>query len=615
MNEETTLKQRRIFNINILPYLIVCICLVVFFNNYGFFSKPKCEIITSDAHGYYGYLPAKFIYNDLSYNYINKINQMYYSNNPIPDFCVDYNGKRVNKYYIGSSILMFPFFVLAHIITKFSNYPADGYSCIYQYFIGLASLFYLFLGLFFINKTFSVFKINIFLSALILIGVLFCTNLYHYSIFQPGMSHVYSFALIGAFIYFIKRLAEDYSFKIGLIVITILGLITLCRPTNLIIVLIIPLFFDNIFGLIDFIKNEILKWNLVTYILIFISIISIQSYFWFESNGLFYIDSYRYEGFFFSDPHLFDFLFSFKKGFFVYTPFFILLSIAIILLIKKNLYKALVFTLFFTIICYILSSWWNWYYGGGFGMRSLIDFYPLFCFVIAIGLNGISFVSYILLTLFITITGIVNLIQDYQIRNYILHWDCMDKEKYMKIFLKTEDKYKGLLFYDNSTSNFEKYHNGKLLFEDSCNFNRSTNKNINFLSALALKKSKSDSIGFVNESNQFSSGFKIPISQFLGNIPHIIVKTYADILINKGTEVELVISLEQNGTVQHWSSKVLPNFIDSKYNEWFKSQYHIVIYGAQTDGILKCYLHYRSGNIALIDNLKIKVCELKTKNN
>jgi hypothetical protein len=132
---------------------------------------------------------------------------------------------------------------------------------------------------------------------------------------------------------------------------------------------------------------------------------------------------------------------------------------------------------------------------------------------------------------------------------------------------------------------------------------------------LALKKSKSDSIGFVNESNQFSSGFKIPISQFLGNIPHIIVKTYADILINKGTEVELVISLEQNGTVQHWSSKVLPNFIDSKYNEWFKSQYHIVIYGAQTDGILKCYLHYRSGNIALIDNLKIKVCELKTKNN
>jgi hypothetical protein len=40
----------------------------------------------------------------------------------------------------------------------------------------------------------------------------------------------------------------------------------------------------------------------------------------------------------------------------------------------------------------------------------------------------------------------INIIQSYQYKEYILHWIDMDKEKYWKVFLKTEDRFKGILW-------------------------------------------------------------------------------------------------------------------------------------------------------------------------
>lgn len=614
MSSASKLMHRNVLLNRFLPLIIAVICLFIFFKNKGFFSESKSEIITSDGHGYYGYLPAQFIYNDLSYTYIGEINKIYYPNYPIPEFCVDQNGKRVNKYYVGTAILIFPFFAAAHFITKLSNYPADGYSLYYQYAVAMAALFYLLVGLFFLNKVFQLFKIKPLISALLLIAVVFCTNLYHYAIFQSAMSHVYSFAIISAFIYFFCKLSANFNVKDGVVVSILLGLIALCRPSNLIILLITPLFFNNFSDYISWIKNKILNKQLGLYLLVFVLIISIQSYFWHKATSLYYFDSYKYEGFNFSNPYIFDFLFSFKKGFFIYTPFFSLLFFAFVLVFKQSSFKAAIFLIFFTVLVYLLSSWWNWYYGGGFGMRPLIDFYALFCLVLAIGLQQISKRMYLILIPFTLIIGIINIIQDYQIRNFILHWECMDSEKYFKVFLKTDDKYKGVLFYDNSTVNYEKYHNGDILFKDSCNYSRGSTF-INFVDAKPSFNEKKDSMGYVNSKSQYSTGFQIPTSAFLKSCPHIIVKTYSDIFVTKDAEAEIIFTLEQNGTTQFFSNKVVPNFMESKTDAWFKSQYHAVIYGVLQGGILKCYLHHRKGNTTYIDNMKIEICELKTKFN
>lgn len=597
-----------------IPLLIIGICVIIFFKNKGFFSEQKSEIITSDGHGYYGYLPATFIYHNHSFDFAGKAIQNYYVYTSFPGICVEQNGQRINKYYIGTAILMFPFFTMAHVLTKFSNYPVDGYSLYYQYFVGIAALFYLFVGLFFLRKIFELFKINTLLSTILLTAVIFGTNLYHYALFAQGMSHVYSFALISTFIYFLCITINNYSLKNGLITVVILGLIALCRPTNLIIVFIAPFFFNDFTDFIKWVKINLLRWHLFIYLPVFFTICAIQSFYWYKTTEMFYLDSYKYEGFNFSNPYIFDFLFSFKKGFFIYTPFFCTLFFALILLFKRSAYKTLIFILFFMSLTYILSSWWNWYYGGSFGMRALIDFYPLWCFIIAFSLNGIAIKNYFILASFTILTSIVNIIQDYQIRKFIMHWDCMDREKYFKIFLKTDDKYKGVLFYDNSTGTYDKYHNGHMLYKDICLFDKSK-KNINFVRSTQYQhpnNSKNDTCGYVNAVDQYSTGFEINSKVLLKDNPHIIVKTYADVFIADGTSAEIVLCLEQNGKIKNWESKVIPNFIDSKINKWYRSKYHTVLFGVQTGDILKCYLHYRSGEIALIDNLQLEIYEFKT---
>jgi hypothetical protein len=40
----------------------------------------------------------------------------------------------------------------------------------------------------------------------------------------------------------------------------------------------------------------------------------------------------------------------------------------------------------------------------------------------------------------------VNLIQSYQYQKFILHWDQMDRERFWKIFLKTDRKYDGIFY-------------------------------------------------------------------------------------------------------------------------------------------------------------------------
>lgn len=593
MNNHISLTQEDSFITRNIPLILVAICSIIFFYNRGFFSDQKTQIITSDAHGYYGHLPANFIYNDLVYDYLSKINETYYPNNPAAEFRVEQEGKKTNKFYVGTAILQFPFFVIAHFISKFSDYPADGYSLYYQYFIGLAALFYLYVGLFFLNRVFRMFKINPFLTILIQVILVFGTNLYHYAIFQSGMSHVYSFALISAFLYFFNKFIISSTIKTGIILSVLIGLIALCRPSNIIVVLFTPFFFNSFKDYFNWIKNHILNWRLIIYSVVVILLLFIQCYFWHKATHHYYVDSYKFEGFNFSNPYLFEFLFGFKKGFFIYTPFFIVLPVACIFLSKINNFKVIVFSLFFVILCYILSSWWNWYYGGSFGSRSLIDFYPLWCFLIAISFNHFSLKSNLILTVFAGGTICLNIIQDYQIRNSIMHWDCMNKEKYFKIFLKTSDQYKGVLYYDNTTENFDKYHGGKNLLSRTRNFGKNNS--------------------FVSSDHIYSEGFEFESSTYIKSIPHIVVRTSADIFITKDTKADLIISVEKDGKIKSWNNKVIPNFIESDINKWTNIKFSVVFYDLQPGDILKYYLHHISGNNAKIDNMHININELKTK--
>ena len=113
------------------------------------YDETKYNVITSDGIGYYSYLPSTFI---------NKEFQTSNDPNHYLNFDKDSTTSQ-NKYFVGSSILMAPFFGLAHIYTSVdywisptSGYYPNGYSFPYHLAICLAGVFYLLLGLFYIKK-------------------------------------------------------------------------------------------------------------------------------------------------------------------------------------------------------------------------------------------------------------------------------------------------------------------------------------------------------------------------------------------------------------------------------------------------------------------------------
>ena len=105
----------------------------------------------------------------------------------------------------------------------------------------------------------------------------------------------------------------------------------------------------------------------------------IQFSYWKYAGGSWFIDSYGNpaEGLDFLSPHTIPFLFSFKSGWFVYTPIMFLVIIYLIIRVYQKdgiMLVALIYTILFI---YLASSWTNWWYGAGFSQRAMGQAYAL----------------------------------------------------------------------------------------------------------------------------------------------------------------------------------------------------------------------------------------------
>lgn len=397
-------------------------------------------IVESDAKGYYAYLPATFIYSDLNFGFFDSIEKVkYFDEHYYYDYRASQNNKTINKYYCGTAILQAPFFFASHLITKLTNYDADGFSKLYCFGVNIAALFYLFLGLFYLRKTLSLFLIKEWTQFWVICAITIGTNLFYYSVIEPGMSHVYSFALINAFIYFSKKITLQFSKKELIKLAIILGLIFLVRPINVLVVFSLPFIAGSKSNLVIFLKN--LLGNFFITILsasIFIFIIAIQFIIYKISCGSFFVYSYTGEGFNFSSPHMLDILFSYRKGLFLYTPVYLLCLWGLFFIYKKSKWEFVTLISFLVFLVYILSSWWSWWYGGSFSSRPFIEFLPIFAICLALLLNNTKQTIHKPLIGLVILLILFCQVQIYQYRYNQITWDNMTKEKYWDVFLRID---------------------------------------------------------------------------------------------------------------------------------------------------------------------------------
>ena len=426
----------KLFSWNRLQAIVILIIGLIWLNAFYSIGRWKTErVIKDDVISYYAYLPAAFIYGDLQFNFLENIDPQIKDRiwvRTTPD------GKRVLKMTMGLAILFLPFFAIGHLIALGYGI-ATGYSVPYELLLSIGACVYGILGLVFLKKTLSSFfseKSTIISIVCIALG----TNLFYYTAYEGGMSHVYSFFLFSAFIFYSIQWNQETSTKNSMILGLLLGLITLVRPTNIIICIIPALYGVN--GLKD-LKNKIrihlgqIK-QLVSLGICFCLVLIPQFIYWKYSVGSWYHYSYTNEAFYFLDPHVIDGLFSFRKGWLVYSPIMVF-SILGLLTCRKYCPELLIpILVYFPLNLYVIFSWWCWWYGGSFGCRPLIESYALLSIPFAGLVNTVlenkpKVLGYLVGTLMIAMIWL-NFFQTKQYSIALIHWDSMTRQAYWSIF-------------------------------------------------------------------------------------------------------------------------------------------------------------------------------------
>jgi hypothetical protein len=416
--------------------LVAFACLLVDFSLKNWEKEDR--VIEWDVHSYYGYLPEYFIYHDVKFE---KSDYLFDYGNYLfwPVFTED--GKKVEKMTMGTAVLYSPFFFVAHVFASLTDYPEDGFSVPYKIFLLLSSVFYLIIGLDFLKKILNRYNFpdKIIAAVILLIGL--GTNLLCYSSEQAPMSHVYSFCLFAIFIYYTIKWYEQQSIKNTVIIGLLSGLISLIRPTNAAIIL-----FFILYGISNFTEfkeriNLFFKKYFHIILMAFCTFLAWvpQFLYWKTVTGHYICYSYTDEGFFFSHPRIMEGLFSWRKGWLVYTPMMAFALLGLFFLkgeLKKFRFAIIIFM---AVNVYIIFSWWCWWYGGTFGQRSFIESYCLLAVPFA---SFIQFLSTqkifykILLGCIVLFLIWLNIFQTYQFEFHSLHYDGMTKELYFKQFGK-----------------------------------------------------------------------------------------------------------------------------------------------------------------------------------
>jgi hypothetical protein len=413
----------------------------------NFVIRPESgwkEVIASDGRGYYAYLPSVFVYGEIGFENVVQREKEIYPGVKAASFIVDCEGHAVNKYFLGVALLMAPFFLLGSLLSVIFGMSPDGYNSIYQFMASVSALFYLFVGLVFLRKLLKLFQFNKTIIIWVLMLVVFATHLLIYTVAAPAMSHTYSFAAVAGFICFAASYFRDKKKLSVFFSLVFLALIVLIRPVNGIVILLLPFLAKDNKQFIDATKSFFKSRTSSVFILVGIFILSLQPVWWYLQTGNWLLWSYSGEGFYFLEPQIFNVLFSFQKGLFVYTPVYLLALFGLVPLFKSGWVKGVFVLLFLAIYVWIVSSWWNWYYGDGFSQRVFIDILPVVAVLLAFLFRWVSGARWLYTTVIALSLLMIalNLFQSWQYSRGIIHPYAMDREKYAVVFMRFGNEYR-----------------------------------------------------------------------------------------------------------------------------------------------------------------------------
>lgn len=519
------------------------ILLLVLFN-------PPLLTISWDTMGYQVYWSQLLTQHDIHiYNldFYQHIEDTYQNTITLYQFVGTPNGNFITKYPCGWAILNGPFIILGHFYALIFDYPIDGFSKPYQIAALISSLFYTGLGIFWFRKVLLHFFSDKW-TVFILLAVLLGTNFLNINYSTPGLVHVYLFALYAALLLQTIRFHQNYKLKNAVLIGLIVGLMVATRPTE-IVAIFIPLLwgltsFQDLFNRIKSIFTTHFKYYFAA-VLIGVICLLPQLIYWQITTGswLFYSYNNPGEGLDLLSPHTRQFLFSFRKGWWLYTPIMFFATLGFYQIYKNN--KAIFWGLFtyFILNLYLVSSWTTWWYASSFSQRAIEQSYPVMG--IALGYFNVYQVKWRkFLLVILSILILFNLFQTYQFHYRILAIDRITKAYYFSVFGQVtapKDAQLELLSIDHNLTEFT---------NDS---DYVKVKTIQYHAELPLMMSQ--------EKNMYSQNIKIPFKE-LTKKDHVWIRGYGIITPQSKPEnsaFHFTMTMLHQDEAYTWKGKALTN--------------------------------------------------------
>jgi len=578
--------------------------------------------ISWDVLGYYLYLPATFVYDQPmlnDYSWLKKINNEKDLTRPIYQVTLNDEGEPMYFFLMGMSFFYLPFFFAGHAIALLNGIPADGFSLPYQYALVLGGIFYTILGLFFLWKILRHF-FSEGISALVIIIIVFATNyIHHLTLDNLGTVNVL-FMLLSIIIWNTIRWHETFKNKHLIVVGMGIVMMGLVKPSEITAIIIFILWGVTSWKSIQEKLIKLYEKKAVILVTIGIGLVMAlpQMIYWYLKTGSPIYDSYKNPGVgldFFS-PHIVKALFSYRKGWLLYTPVMIFSLIGFNFIYRYN--KRIFFALFvyWILAFYIVVSWSEWWYGAAYSNRALITTYP----ILAISLG--YFLSFILkrpkiywipIILIMCLLLCLNQFKWWQLRNYILDPYRTTKAYYWATFLKTSVSPE-----DTKLLMVERDSRGIYNFKNEEDY---TKKVLNFeifdgeVSENIMSESNGNQYYQLKNDQEYSIAFSYKFKE-LTSTDHVWLRASADLRYPVGFEgplPSLVMTMEHNGKCYGYYAPELK--IDSLDNGWNRIVFdYLTPDPVRTiNDVFKCYI-WKRGKIGFdIDNFKLEVFERTAK--
>ncbi|MCF8366035.1 MAG: glycosyltransferase family 39 protein [Bacteroidales bacterium] len=585
-------------------------------------TQPHNNYLSYDNFGYYMYLPALFIYDDIKIKDFSRVEELNQKYNCTPTFYQFDSGKEGNKvirFFMGISIIYLPGFAAGHLIALNTDYPADGFSLPYYWGLMAWGLMFLIIGIFVLRKILLEFFTDI-VTGLTLIFLFVGTNLFFFTTMGNDTPHVLLFTVTAIAIWFVMKWHQKKKTKYAIGSGFFIGLLIISRPSEITI-----LFLFLLWGVMGWnsLKEKIAlmfrhRKQLLWFALSGLIFAVLQMTYWKTATGNFVFFPYNDPGsaMDLSHPRIWWVLFSFRKGWFIYSPLMLCAMWGFYFMYKKN--KEIFWAVFvvFLLNLYLISGFTSLI---SYGYRAFIQSYALLAiplgYFIQYVISKKFWVRMLALIVFVLFASL-NIFQSKQIAVGTIHGSRMTREYYFATFLKKypSEEDRKLLLIERSQDGIdilkdeENYIKRKLGFEGYENPVQYKEKYFDTSNVYQGKYSIKLDSGYV-----YTPSIKATFDEITDDYYAWIrasVKFYptADLSEN---EFYLVVTFDYKGTAHKWKS-MCPNRMSEtiRLNEWNTMTLDYLTPEMRSgDEKLSVYVWNPRSAPVYIDNLEVEVFE------